>query len=178
MGDPFADGQIAHLLSMLGSGRKRPFAVEMLAGTQSSHPQLMVIRHPHADRDEVHVWMLDHFVRVGKSVGNSELVGRFVCGFLAPRAVSRDLELRKRAQGRNVGIARPAVAHTCTNDANADSFGRHDDFSLKRALSCRPCTPMMPLWGGSMRYEKSRLLAHLRQEGTIWRRSPHLETIA
>src|SRR5882762_6297340 len=39
MVDPFADGQITHLLSLLGSGRKRPFAVEMLAGIQSSHPR-------------------------------------------------------------------------------------------------------------------------------------------
>jgi hypothetical protein len=61
---------------------KRPFAVEMLAGIQSGHPQLIVKRHGHADGDEVHVWMLDHFVRVGKSVGNSEMLGRFVCGFL------------------------------------------------------------------------------------------------
>jgi integrase len=44
MVDPFADGQITHLLSLLGSGRKRPFAVEMLAGIQSGHPQLMVRR--------------------------------------------------------------------------------------------------------------------------------------
>jgi hypothetical protein len=109
MVDPFTDGQITHLLSLLSGGRKRPFAVEMLAGIQSSHPQLMVKRHPHADRDEVHVRMLDHFVRVGKSVGNSEMPGCFVCGFLAARADCRDLELRKRAQGRNVGIARPAV---------------------------------------------------------------------
>src|SRR5580700_307663 len=55
MADPFAGGQITHLLSLLGSGRKRPFAVEMLAGIQSGHPHLMVKRHPHADRDEVHV---------------------------------------------------------------------------------------------------------------------------
>jgi len=96
---------ITHLLSLLGGGRKRPFAVEMLAGIQSGHPELMVKRHSHADRDEVHVGMLDHFVRVGKSVRNSEMLGRFVCGFLAARADRRDLELRKRAQGRHVGIA-------------------------------------------------------------------------
>jgi DNA-binding HxlR family transcriptional regulator len=30
MVDPFTDGQIMHLLSLLGSGRKRPFAVEMV----------------------------------------------------------------------------------------------------------------------------------------------------
>jgi hypothetical protein len=76
MVDPFADGQVTHLLSLLSGGRKRPFAVEMLAGIQSSHPQLMVKRHPHADRDEVHVGMLDHFVRVGKSVGDPEMPGR------------------------------------------------------------------------------------------------------
>src|ERR1700720_5007177 len=74
MVDTFPDGQITHLLSLLSGGRKRPFAVEMLAGIQSGHPQLMVKRDPHADRDEVHVWMLDHFVRVGKSVGNSEML--------------------------------------------------------------------------------------------------------
>jgi len=39
----------------------------MLAGIQSGHPHLMVERHAHADRDEVHVGMLDHFVRVGNS---------------------------------------------------------------------------------------------------------------
>jgi hypothetical protein len=72
------------------------------AGIQSDHPQLMVKRHPHADRDEVHVGMLDHFVRVGKSVGNPEMLRRFVCGFLAARADRGDLELRKRAQRRNV----------------------------------------------------------------------------
>jgi hypothetical protein len=39
MVDPFADGQITHLLSLLlGSGRKRPFTAEMLAGIQSGHP--------------------------------------------------------------------------------------------------------------------------------------------
>src|SRR5882762_10312570 len=130
MVDPLADGQITHLLSLLGSGRKRPFAIKMLAGIQSSHPQLMVKRHPHADRDKVHVGMLDHIVRVGKSVGNSEMLGRFFGGFLAARADRRDLELRKRAQGRNVGIAPPAVAHTCSNYANADFFRRHDVFSL------------------------------------------------
>src|ERR1700730_3659167 len=64
--------------------------------------------------------MQDHFVRVGKSVGNPEMLGRFVGGFLAACADRRDLELRKRTQGRNVGIAPPAVAHTCSNDANAD----------------------------------------------------------
>ena len=73
--------------------------------------------------------MLDHFVRVGKSVGDSEMLGRFVCGFLAARAHRRDLELGKRAQGWNVGIAPPAVAHTRSNDANTDFFCRHDDFS-------------------------------------------------
>src|SRR5712671_2853440 len=130
MADPFTDGQITHLLSLLSGGRKRPFAVEMLAGIQSSHPQLMVKRYPHADRDDVHVGMLDHFVRVGKSVGNSEMLGRFVCGFLAAGADRRDLERRKRAQGWNVGIAPSAVAHTCSNDANADFIFRHDDFSL------------------------------------------------
>src|SRR5580704_8850111 len=134
MVDPLTDGQITHLLSLLSRGRKRPFAVEMLAGIQSSHPQLMVKRHPHADQDEVHVWMLEHFVRVGKSVGNSKMLGRFVCGFLTARADRRDLELRKRAQGRYVGIAPPAVAHTCSNDANTDSFCRHRDFSLSGSL--------------------------------------------
>src|ERR1700716_1528824 len=78
----------------------------------------MVKRHSHADRDEV------------KSVGNPEMLGRLVCGFLAARADRRDLEFRKRAQGRNVGIAPPAVAHICSNDANTDFFYRHDDFSL------------------------------------------------
>jgi hypothetical protein len=56
------------------------------------------------------------------------MLGRFVCGFLAARADRRDLELRKRAQGRNVGIAPPAVAHTCSNDANTDFLCRHNDF--------------------------------------------------
>src|SRR5580704_15739613 len=130
MVDPLSDGQITHLLSLLSGGRKRPFAVEMLAGVQSSHPQLKVKRHPYADRDEVHGWMLDHFVSVGKSVGNFEMLGRLVCGFLTTRADCRDLELRKRAQGRNVGIAPPAVAHTCSNDANTDFLCSHDDFSL------------------------------------------------
>src|SRR4030081_2353145 len=130
MVDPLTDSQITPLLSLLIGARKRPFAVEILAGIQSSHPQLMVKRHPHADRDEVHVWMLDHFVRVGKSVGNSEMLGRFVCGFLAARADRRALELRKDDQGRNVSIAPPAVAHTCSNDANTDFFYRHDGFSL------------------------------------------------
>src|ERR1700720_2456915 len=130
MVDPVTDGQITHLLSLLSGGRKRPFAVEMFAGIQSGHPQLMVKRHPHADCDEVHVWMLDHFVRVGKGLGNSEMPGRFVCGFLAARADRRDLELRKRAQGWNVGIAPPAVAHTCPNNANTDFFWRHDVSSL------------------------------------------------
>jgi hypothetical protein len=45
------------------------------------------------------------FCKVGKSVRNSEMLGRFVCGFLAARADRHNLELRKRAQGRNVGIA-------------------------------------------------------------------------
>src|ERR1700682_4264424 len=129
MVDPLTDSQITHLLSLLSGGRKRPFAVEMLAGIQSSHPQLMVKRHPHADRDEVPVGMLDHFVRVGKGVGNSEMLGRFVCGFPAARADRRDLELTKRAQGRNVGIAPPAVAHTCSNDANTDFLRRHEALS-------------------------------------------------
>src|ERR1700739_2689062 len=70
--------------------------------------------------------MLNHLVWVGKSVGNSEMLGRFVCGFLPARADRRYLELRKRAQGRNVGIAPPAVAHTCSNDANTVFFERHD----------------------------------------------------
>jgi hypothetical protein len=85
--------------------------------------------------------MLDHFVRVGKSVGNPEMLGRFFCGFLAARADRRDLELRKRAQGRNVGIAPPAVAHICSNDANADFFCRHGAFYsyvLRRPLRQGP----------------------------------------
>ncbi len=55
--------------------------------------------------------MLNHFVRVVKSVGNPEMPGRFICGFLAASADRRDLELRERTQGRNVGIAPPAVEH-------------------------------------------------------------------
>jgi hypothetical protein len=102
----------------------------MFAGVHGGHPQLMVRRDTHADRDEVHVRMLDHFVGIGKSVGNSEMLGRFVRGFLAACADRRDLKLRKRAQGRNVGVAPPAVAHICSNDANTDSFCRHDDFPL------------------------------------------------
>src|ERR1700693_148174 len=125
MATSFTDGQITHLLGLLSGGRKRPFAEQMRAGIQSGHPQLMVKRHPHADRGKVHVAMLDHFVRVGKSMGNPEMLGRFVCGFLAARADRRDLELRKRAQGRNVGIAPPAVAHVCSNDANSDFLCRH-----------------------------------------------------
>jgi hypothetical protein len=70
MVDPFADGQITHLLSLLSGGRKRPFAVEMLAAILNADPQQMVQRHPHADSGEVHVGMLDHFVRVGKAWGN------------------------------------------------------------------------------------------------------------
>jgi hypothetical protein len=62
------------------------------------------------------------------------MLGRFVCGFLAARADRRDLELRKRAQGRNVGIAPPSVAHICSNDANTDFFCRHDVFSLLRPI--------------------------------------------
>jgi hypothetical protein len=149
MVDPFADGQITHLLSLLGSGRKRPFAVEMLAGIQSGHPQLMVKRHPHADRDEVHVGMLDHFVRVGKSVGNTEMLGRFVGGFRAARADRRDLELRKRAQGRNVGIAPPAVAQTCSNDADTDFACHHDVSSLSGLSTLR--------WTRSMRQRSGNL---------------------
>ncbi len=49
-------------------------------------------------------------------------------------ATSRDLELRKCAQRRNVGIAPPAVAHICSNDANTDFFCRHDVFSLLRLI--------------------------------------------
>src|SRR5271169_5368147 len=75
MADPFAGRQITHLLSLLGSRRQRPFAKKMLAGIQSGHTHLMVERHAHADRDEVHVGMLDHFVRVGKSAGNPEMLG-------------------------------------------------------------------------------------------------------
>src|ERR1700730_5689457 len=142
MVDPLTDGQITHLLSLLSGGCKRPFAVKMLAGIQSGHPQLMVRRHPHADRDEVHVGMLDHFVRVGKSVGNTEMLGRFVCGFLAARADRRDLELRKCAQGRNVGIAPPAVAHTCSNDANTDfpcrQYGQWDRIPPSPPANCQP----------------------------------------
>ena len=99
-----------------------------------------VRRHLHADRDEVHVGMLDHLVRVGKSVGNSEMPGRFVCGFLAAGADRCDLELRKRAQGRNVGIAPPTVAHTCSNDANTDFFCRHDVFKSPAEASSIPVT--------------------------------------
>src|SRR5260370_9926514 len=116
MVDPLTDGQITHLLSLLSGGCKRPFAVEMLAGIQSGHPQLMVKRHPHADRDEVHVGMLDHFVRVGKSVWNPEMLGRFVRAFLAAPAARRDLELRKRAQGRNLRIPPPALAAPFSHD--------------------------------------------------------------
>src|SRR5258708_15432390 len=86
MADPFAGGQITHLLSLRGSGRKRPFGEEMLAGIQSGHPHLMVKRYADADRDEVHVGMLDHFIRVGKSVGDAEMLGRFVGSFLPARA--------------------------------------------------------------------------------------------
>jgi hypothetical protein len=50
------------------------------------------------------------------------MLGRFVCGFLAARAHRRDLELGKRPQRWNVGIAPPAVAHTRSNDANTDFF--------------------------------------------------------
>src|SRR6202521_2055126 len=160
MVDPLTDSQITHLLSLLSGGRKRPFAVEMLAGIQSSHPQLMVRRHPHADRDEVHVWMLDHFVRVGKSVGNSEMLGRFVCGFLAARADRRNLELRKPAQGRNVGIAPPAVAHTCSNDANTDFFYRHDDFSLSGLATLR--------WNRSLRQRSGNFNVRRRHDQDDW----------
>src|SRR5258708_25269510 len=97
MVDLLADGQITHMLSLLSGGRKRPFAVEMLAVIQSSHTQLMVKRHPHANRDRVHVWMTEHFVRVGKSMGNPEMLGSFVCGFLAARADRRDLEHLERS---------------------------------------------------------------------------------
>jgi hypothetical protein len=38
----------------------------------------------------------------------AEELGRFVCGFLAARADRRDLDLRKRSQGWNVGVAPPA----------------------------------------------------------------------
>ena len=62
MVDSFTHGQITHLLSLLSGGGKRPFAVEMLTGIQSSHSQLMMKRHSHADRDEVDVGMLDHFL--------------------------------------------------------------------------------------------------------------------
>jgi hypothetical protein len=79
--------------------------------------------------------MLEHFVRVGKSVGKSEMLGRFICGFLAARAHRRDLEFRKRAQGWNVGIAPPAVAYICSNDANTNFFSRHECFSVLR-LAC------------------------------------------
>jgi hypothetical protein len=44
MVDTFPDGQITHLLSLLSGGRKRPFAVEMLAGIQGGHPQLISSR--------------------------------------------------------------------------------------------------------------------------------------
>jgi hypothetical protein len=102
----------------------------MLAGVQSGHPHLMVEGHAHADRDEIHVGMLDHFVRVGESAGNPEMLGRFVGGFLPAGADRRDLEFRKRPQGRNVGAAAPALAHICSNDADTDFFCSHDDFSL------------------------------------------------
>ena len=52
-------------------------------------------------------------------------------------ATSRDLELRKCAQRRNVGIAPPAVAHICSNDANTDFFCRHDVFSLSGLSTLR-----------------------------------------
>ncbi len=61
------------------------------------------------------------------------MLGRFVCGFLVARADRRNLELRKRAQGWNVGIAPPAVAHIGSNDANPD-FLCAMMILLKRAL--------------------------------------------
>lgn len=75
---PFKDGQIRHPLSLLSGGSKRRFAIEMLAGVQSGHPQLMVKRHSHADRDEVHVGMLNHFARAGNGMGSPEMLDRFV----------------------------------------------------------------------------------------------------
>jgi hypothetical protein len=39
-----------------------------------------------------------------------------------------------RFADENVGIAPPAVAYTCSNDANTDFFWRHDVFSLLRLM--------------------------------------------
>jgi hypothetical protein len=43
----------------------------------------------------------DDHVEVWAGGPSSEMLGRFVNGFMAARADRRDLELRKRAQGRN-----------------------------------------------------------------------------
>jgi hypothetical protein len=133
MADPFTDGQITHLLSLLSGGRKRPFAVKMLAGIQSGHPHLIVKGHPHADTDEVHVGMPNHFVRVGKTVENREMLGRFVCfswRLVQTAVISNSGSARKAG----VGITPPAIARICSNDPDTDLFSGHDDFSFLRLM--------------------------------------------
>jgi hypothetical protein len=70
------------------------------------------------------------------------MLGRFVCGFLSARADCRDLELRKRAQGRNVGIAPPQPLRILAPmmPTRIHSFCRHDVSSLQAKLvqSSRP----------------------------------------
>jgi hypothetical protein len=133
--DPFADGQITHLLSLLSGGRKRPFAVEMLAAILNADPpadgaKASARRQRRGPRRDA-----GPFCKGRQSVGKSEMLGRFICGFVAARADRRDLEIREHAQGRNVGIAPPAVAHICSDDANTDFLCRHFLF-----LCCR-CDP-------------------------------------
>jgi hypothetical protein len=86
----------------------------MLAGILSAHPRLMVKRYPHAGSDAVHVGMLEHFVGVGKS---GLAVSSAVSWRLVQTAV---ISNSGSAQGRNVGIAPPAVAQICSDDANTD----------------------------------------------------------
>ena len=103
----------------------------MLAGVQSRHPHLMVKRHAHADRDQVHVTVIDHLGGIGKGEWNAEVFRSLVRGFLTTGADRRDLEFGERLQGRDVGAATPAVTHVCADDPNTDFFSCHDAVSLR-----------------------------------------------
>ena len=135
MADPPNVRRIAHPDSLGGIATERPFTIDMLAGLDRGHHRAVMIGYLDADRDEIDIGMARELVRIGKRQRDPVMPRRRLGRFLARRAHRGDLELRQRAQRRDMGNRGKTPVGAGPDDPDANFAARHHEIRALVLLS-------------------------------------------
>src|SRR5438105_14385767 len=112
--------RVKHRPCLVGVTAERPLAIDMLPGFNSRYHWAIMIRHLHADRDEIHVGMPRELCWLRERQRDVIMSSRCFGRLLARRADGDNFQLRQGAQSRDMGYRGKAPAGAGTHDPDAN----------------------------------------------------------